>query len=141
MHDLLLLEMSRIVPDIEQHNFEECYSSDPKVAINPLTELDILYTNADQLVNKMDDLSILIAGDEPDLILISEVLPKCCVNSLSIVRLALYGYQSIYTFDPDSDQTPQTCTVLGFTPPINYQLLKLPLMDALTMNMFRFQLS
>ena len=41
MH-LLLLDTSTIVPDIEQHSFEECYSSDPKVAINPLTELDIL---------------------------------------------------------------------------------------------------
>jgi len=70
MH-LLLLETSRIVPDIEQHSFEECYSSDPEVAINPLTELDILYTNADQLVNKIDDLSTFVGGDEPDLILIS----------------------------------------------------------------------
>jgi len=65
MDDLLLLKMSRIVPDIEQHSFKEYYSSDPKVAINPLTDLYLLYTNADQLVNKMDDLSIHIAGDKP----------------------------------------------------------------------------
>jgi len=38
------------------------------VAINPLTKLDILSTNVDQLLNKMDDLLTLIAGDEPDLI-------------------------------------------------------------------------
>jgi len=64
--------------------------------------LDILYTNADQLVNKMDDLSTLIASEEPDLILITEILPKCCVNSLSAARLALDGYQSFFNFDPDS---------------------------------------
>ena len=67
-----------------------------------------MYTNADQLVNKMDDLSTLIAGEEPDLILITEILPKCCVNSLSAARLALNGYQSFFNFDPDSQQTPQS---------------------------------
>ena len=109
MH-LLLLETNRIVPDIERHSFEEWYSSDPKVTINPLTELNILYTNA---VNKMDDLSTLIAGDEPDLNLISEILPKRCVNSLSTARLALHGYHSFYNFDPDSDQTPQNMCGIG----------------------------
>ena len=66
MH-LLLLETSRIVADIKQHSFEECYSSDPKVATNPLTELHILYTNADQLVHKMDDhLHLLLEINRPD---------------------------------------------------------------------------
>ena len=112
MH-LLLLEMCQIVPDIEQHSIEQFYTPDPKVGINPLTELDILYTNTDQLVNKMDDLSTLIAGDEPDLILISEILPKHCVSSLSAARLALDGYQSFFNFDPDSQQTPQSMRGVG----------------------------
>ena len=61
----------------------------------------------------MDDLSTLIAGDEPDLILISEILPKRCVNSLSAARLALDGYQSFFNFDPDSQQTPQSKRGVG----------------------------
>ena len=38
--------------------------------------LKILYTNADQFVNKRDDLLMLIAGNEPDIILINETIPK-----------------------------------------------------------------
>ena len=38
-------------------------------------DLDILYTNADQFLNKRDDLSMFISGNEPDIILITEVLP------------------------------------------------------------------
>jgi len=46
----LLLEMCLIVPDIEQCSSEHCYTPVPS---NPLTELDILYINTDQLLNKM----------------------------------------------------------------------------------------
>ena len=41
-----------------------------------IDSLKVLYTNADQLLNKVHDLQTFIAGDEPDLILISELLPK-----------------------------------------------------------------
>ena len=44
-----------------------------KVSID---SLKVLYTNADQFLNKVHDLQTFIAGDEPDLILISELLPK-----------------------------------------------------------------
>ena len=58
--------MCQIVPNIEQHCTEQFCILGPKVATSPLTELDILYTNADQLLNKMDDLSTLIASEKPD---------------------------------------------------------------------------
>ena len=38
--------------------------------------LKVIYTNADQLVNKRDDLCMAIAGREPDIILITEVILK-----------------------------------------------------------------
>ena len=38
--------------------------------------LKCLYTNADQLVNKREELCMTIAGQEPDIILITEVVPK-----------------------------------------------------------------
>ena len=61
----------------------------------------------------MDDLSTLIAGEEPDLILITKILPKRFVNSLSAARLALDGYQFFFNFDPDSQQTPQSLRGVG----------------------------
>ena len=111
----------QIAPDVNQFSIEQCPdveqpstdNSDPRAAINPITKLDILYTNADQLLNKMDDLSTLIAGDEPDLILISEILPKRSINSLSSARLSLYGYQAFFNFDPDSHQTPPAMCGVG----------------------------
>ena len=56
---------------------------------------------------------MLIAGDEPDLILISEILPKRCVNSLSSAGLSLHRYQAFFNFDPDSQQTPQSMRGVG----------------------------
>ena len=50
-----------------------------------------LYTNADSFLNKVD-LKMVIAGNEPDLILITEILPKSLCKSLSTARLSLYGY-------------------------------------------------
>ena len=58
--------------------------------------------NADQLLNKMDNLSTLITGIEADFILISEILSKHSVDSLSLAKLSLYGYQAFFNFDPDS---------------------------------------
>jgi len=61
----------------------------------------------------MDDLSTPIAGDEPDLILITEILPKRSVNSISSARLSLDGYQAFFNFNPDSLQTPLTTRGVG----------------------------
>ena len=38
-------------------------------------DITILYTNADQFLNKINDLKMLIVGSEPDLILITKILP------------------------------------------------------------------
>ena len=48
----------------------------------------------------MDDLYTLIAGDEPDLILITEILPKRSINYLSTARLSVDGYQAFFNFNP-----------------------------------------
>jgi len=76
-------------------------TSRPDAHIN-VTGLNILYTNIDQLLNKRDDLEMAIAGNEPDIILITEILPKARWNTLSTARLSLNGYSSIFNFDPDS---------------------------------------
>ena len=49
----------------------------PKVTKEVSNEgLTLFYTNADQFVNKRDDLVAIIADDKPDIILIAEVIPK-----------------------------------------------------------------
>ena len=37
-------------------------------------KLKVIYTNADQFLNKREDLVTVIAGDEPDIIMITEVI-------------------------------------------------------------------
>ena len=63
-----------------------------------------MYTNADQFLNKHDELQMFITGNEPDIILISEVLPKSHCNSVSSSRLSLNGYNMLFNFDPDGCQ-------------------------------------
>ena len=41
-----------------------------------------------------------IAGNDPDIILISEILPKAHCNTITVARLSLTGYRSFYNFDP-----------------------------------------
>ena len=62
--------------------------------------LKCLYTNADQLVNKRDDLCMAIAGQEPDVILITEVIPKAQTIPIDLALLSVPGYSTFTSFDP-----------------------------------------
>ena len=61
----------------------------------------MVYTNADQFINKRDDLCCLIAGDEPDLIMITEVIPKAQRHPIALALLDIPGYQLYLSFDPN----------------------------------------
>ena len=52
---------------------------------------------------------MFIAGNEPDIILISDVLPKSYCNTISSSRLSLHDYNMFFNFDPDGGQ-PTTNT-------------------------------
>ena len=56
------------------------------------SSLRFFYTNADQFINKREDLLARIADDEPDVILITEVIPKCQSNPIAPALLHLDGY-------------------------------------------------
>ena len=43
---------------------------------------------------------MIIAGDEPDIILITEILPKACCNTITTARLSITSYRSFFSFDP-----------------------------------------
>ena len=62
--------------------------------------MKVLYTNSDQLVNKRDDLCMAIAGVEPDLIMVSEVIPKAQMHPIHSALLSVPGYCLITNFDP-----------------------------------------
>ena len=47
-----------------------------KTVIIGTTGLNCLYANVDQLLNKMEDLKMMIGPQEPDILLFTEVIPK-----------------------------------------------------------------
>ena len=56
--------------------------------------LNCLYTNADQLLNKLDDLLILITSNEPGIMMVTEVIPKEQQNSVPYSQLSIKGYDT-----------------------------------------------
>jgi hypothetical protein len=61
--------------------------------------LKFFYTNADQFLNKRDDLVAVIAGNEPDVILVTEVIPKSQSNPISSALLHVDGYEPHLNFE------------------------------------------
>ena len=58
-----------------------------------------MYTNADQFLNKKDDLLQLISGNEPHIIMITEVIPKRQTKPIGTPQIKLDGYQEYINFD------------------------------------------
>ena len=58
--------------------------------------LRCLYANVDQLLNRMDDLSMLIAARERDIMLFTEVIPKAQRYPILETQFKLKGYD-LYT--------------------------------------------
>lgn len=63
-------------------------------------KLKILYRNTDQFPNKHEYL-LMIADDQPDIILMTEVIPKAQIAPLPITILTIQGYSSLFNFDPN----------------------------------------
>ena len=74
------------VPDIIDNNLKEA---------SPVRAFKFIYTNADTLTNKFDELKTSINNEKPELVAITEVLPK---NSQFLVQeqeLQIEGYNSV----------------------------------------------
>ena len=80
--------------------------------------LKFFYTNADQFVNKRDDLLARIADDEPDVILITEVIPKSQSNPIAPALLKLDGYKPSFNFQPSTNDLGERdwCFTIKFLP-------------------------
>ena len=61
---------------------------------------EVLYTNADQFLCKRDELLMEIAGKEPSIMLITEVIPKAQLQPIDPARLAMPGYKVYTNFNP-----------------------------------------
>ena len=59
-----------------------------------------MYTNADQYINKRDELCVMITGEEPDVIILTEVIPKAQLMPIAPALLAIHGYALFSNFDP-----------------------------------------
>ena len=60
--------------------------------------LKCLYSNADQLLNKIEDLKALIAKEKPDIMLITEVIPKAQKNEIYETQMKIPGYETHCNF-------------------------------------------
>jgi len=97
-------------PDSDSDNDD---NSDSESSDFDFQSLTVFYTNADQFLNKRDELQMFIAGNEPDIILISEILPKSHCNTISSSRLSLNGYNMFFNFDPDGCQPATSIRGVG----------------------------
>jgi len=76
-------------------------TSKVSVAINK--SLKVLYTNVDQFLTKRDLLLAQITGHStPDIIIITEMLPKAPGAVVNSSLFALPGYTLYLNFDPDN---------------------------------------
>ena len=63
-----------------------------------IENLKAVYTNADQFLNKKDYIIQFIAGNEPNVIMISEVIPKAQVNPIEEQALDIAGCELYVNF-------------------------------------------
>ena len=66
-------------------------------------QLKCLYANVDQLLNKIDDLKLLISHDTPDVILFTEVIPKTQCNQIHESLLQSPDFQLYTNFNFDTE--------------------------------------
>ena len=70
--------------------------------------LKILYTNVDQFVNKRDELLNMISDDVPDIIFVTEVIPKAQVNPIPLSLISLPDFTLYTNFDCDAHNLGQS---------------------------------
>ena len=60
--------------------------------------LSCLYSNIDQLLNKMEDLKMMIASSKPDLMIFTEVLSKAQIKLIQEPQLKIKSYDEYLNF-------------------------------------------
>ena len=63
------------------------------------TGLKCLYSNVDQLVNKMDDLLMQITSDESDIMMFTEVIPRAQKTPILETQVSIDSYEIFTNFN------------------------------------------
>ena len=63
-------------------------------------DLLVLYTNCDQLFNKFDELLTIVDNVKPDLILLTEVIPKAQILPIGLPSISISGFLLFTNFNP-----------------------------------------
>ena len=79
-----------------------------------LRNLNVLYTNCDQLLNKFDELNSIIKLNKPDIILLVEVIPKAQKSPILAPSLHIPHYTLYTDFNPDASPPTNTRGIIMY---------------------------
>ena len=65
--------------------------------------LKCFYSNVDQLLNKMEDMRMKIASKEPDLLMLTEVIPQAQRHPVTDTQMKINGYKVYINFEYTDD--------------------------------------
>ena len=65
------------------------------------SNINLLYTNIDQLPNKRDELLMAISDSKPDIIVLTEVIPKAQRHPIDLAIISIPEYILRVNFDPN----------------------------------------
>ena len=74
----------------------------------------MFYTNANQALNKKEDLLVMISVDKPHIIILTEVIPKAQINPIPLSQLAIPGYNFYVNFDYNVGKLGQRGIIVYF---------------------------
>ena len=70
--------------------------------------MKVFYTNADQFLNKKEDLLMFLQGSNTDIVMITEMIPKQQKNKIPLAMLHLEGYDMYINFNPEDENLGTT---------------------------------
>ena len=83
----------------KEHQFLKTTANTTKYKSNKKNGLSCLYTNIDHLLNKMDGLEMIISDNEPDMMILTEVIPKAQQNPIHETQIKITGYEHYCNFN------------------------------------------
>ena len=92
------------------------------IKMKNLDKFRVFYTNADQLPNKYDDHFTVIAGDGPDITIITEVLPNKQKYPTLPSTLDIQGYTQFYKYG-NGDEITNNYNIRDITIHVNSNII------------------
>ena len=78
----------------------ECIEDRRQIGKTSFEKLRVLYTNADTLLNKKEELNLRISQENQDIIAMVEILPKNRLSDINECELQIVGYNMFLNDDP-----------------------------------------